>query len=193
MEWKPISEEQLRAVAGKAFEPDLERTGMTACKRFGNALIVLTGSLGLIFDGKRSLAEDSPFPKKTVTYKTVGRTNIQADVYRSDDEKARPVLVWIHGGALIVGSRESVPKPLRDLCQSKRYVLVSLDYRLAPEVKLPDIVGDIEDAFTWLHKEGPKLFKADTDKLVVAGGSAGGYLTLLAGTRVKPRPKALIA
>jgi acetyl esterase/lipase len=148
----------------------------------------------LVLAGPNSAAGDEPaFSKKTYIYKTVGETKIQADVYRAEDEKTRPVLVWIHGGALINGSREGCPRQLLDLCRSQGYVLVSLDYRLAPEVKLPAIAEDVEDAFRWLRVQGPKLFHADPTKLVVAGGSAGGYLTLLVGTRVQPRPRALVA
>lgn len=138
-------------------------------------------------------AQDVSFQKKTHTYKTVGPTKIQADIYRSDSKTPRPVLVWIHGGALIVGSRQSVPKNLLDLAKQEDYVLVSIDYRLGPEAKLPAIADDVSDALAWIRKSGPKLFGADADKIVISGGSAGGYLTLLAGTRVQPRPRALVA
>jgi acetyl esterase/lipase len=131
--------------------------------------------------------------KTTHIYRTVVQTKIQADVYRSPSKEARPVLVWIHGGALIVGSRQSVPKNLLDLARKEDYVLVSIDYRLAPEAKLPAIAEDVADALRWIRKEGPKLFRADPDKVVISGGSAGGYLTLLAGTRVEPRPRGLVA
>src|SRR5262245_26716450 len=80
--------------------------------------------------------EESPLVKTTHTYKTVGAVQIQADVHRPSDDKVRPVVVWIHGGALIMGNRRSVPKDLLDLCRTEGYALVSLDYRLAPEVKL---------------------------------------------------------
>jgi acetyl esterase/lipase len=131
--------------------------------------------------------------KKTYTYKTVGDTKIQADVYRANDTKVRPVVVWIHGGALIMGSRTSVPDRLLKLCRTDGYVLVSLDYRLAPEVKLPAIIEDVQDAFRWLNERGPQLFHIDPERMVVTGGSAGGYLTLMTGVVVKPRPKALVA
>jgi acetyl esterase/lipase len=131
--------------------------------------------------------------KKTYTYKTVGPTRIRADVYRPADTTVRPVVVWLHGGALIVGSRTHVPRQLLELCRQEGYVLVSFDYRLAPEVKLPAVVGDVEDAFRWLREQGPRLFHADPDRLVVTGGSAGGYLTLVTGLRVRPRPRALVA
>ncbi|MFM9961431.1 MAG: alpha/beta hydrolase, partial [Planctomycetaceae bacterium] len=100
---------------------------------------------------------------------------------------------WIHGGALIVGSRSQVPKQILELCTRERFVFVSLDYRLAPEVKLPEIAADVQDAFRWLHEQGPKLFGADTRRLVVTGGSAGGFLTMLSGAIVTPKPTALVA
>ena len=46
--------------------------------------------------------------KMTYTYKTVGNLEIQADVYRPADDRIRPVVVYIHGGALMTGSREAV-------------------------------------------------------------------------------------
>jgi hypothetical protein len=125
----------------------------------------------------RAPAGEAPV-KRTYTYKTVGDVKIQADVYRPDDANVRPVVVWLHGGALIVGSRAAVPKDLLGLCRAEGYALVSFDYRLAPEVKLPAILDDLRDAFRWLREEGPKLFHADPVRVAGTGGSAGGYLTL---------------
>lgn len=137
-------------------------------------------------------AADPAFAKKTYTYKAVDGVEIQADVYRADDTRVRPVLAHFHGGALIMGSRTGVPRNLLDLCRKEGFALVSFDYRLAPEVKLPAIVEDVEDALRWLRDKGPQLLHIDPDRLVVTGGSAGGYLTLLTGFRVRPRPKALV-
>ena len=53
--------------------------------------------------------------------------------------------------------------------------------------------ADIEDAFRWIRKEGPQLFAGRPERIAVVGGSAGGYLTLTAGFRVKPRPAALVS
>jgi acetyl esterase/lipase len=56
-----------------------------------------------------SAAADPTLVKRTYTYKTVEGCEIQADVYRAEGHAVRPVVVWIHGGALIVGSRQGVP------------------------------------------------------------------------------------
>ena len=130
---------------------------------------------------------------KTYTYKRVGDLEIKLNVIRADDDKIRPVVVWIHGGALIMGGREGVSQRVRKMFLDAGYAVVSLDYRLAPETRLPRIIEDIEDAFKWLRREGPDLFHVDTDKIAVMGGSAGGYLTLATGHRVEPRATVLVA
>ena len=140
----------------------------------------------------RSLA-DTPFVQKTYTYKVVCDCKVEADVYRADDKVVRSGVVWIHGGALIVGSRRSIPQDLLGLCRDEGFVLVSIDYRLAPEVKLPSVIQDVQDAFRWIRGEGSKLFHVDPDRLVVTGGSAGGYLAMMTGICIKPPPQALVA
>jgi len=129
----------------------------------------------------------------THTYKKVGDLEIKANVYRADDEKVRPVVVWLHGGALIMGGRESVNGRIRKMFLDAGYAIVSIDYRLAPETKLPAIIEDIEDAFKWIQEKGPDLFHIDSSRIAVMGSSAGGYLTLTTGCRVKPRPTVLVS
>jgi acetyl esterase/lipase len=129
----------------------------------------------------------------TYTYKTVGDVDVQADIYRQPDRVKRPVVVWIHGGALIMGSRANIDRRVKKHMLEAGYVLVSLDYRLAPETKLPEIIQDIEDAFEWIRRDGPGLFNIDPTRIAVIGGSAGGYLTLTAGYRVRPRPTVLLS
>ena len=141
--------------------------------------------------GTASAAED--WHEETIVYKTVGPTKIEADIYRRNGDQSRPCVVWIHGGALIMGSRQGIPGDIRKLCEGQNYVLVSLDYRLAPEVQLPAIIEDLKDAFRWIHGEGVTKYHIDPKKILVAGGSAGGYLTLMSGICVTPRPKALLA
>lgn len=92
-----------------------------------------------------------------------------------------------------MGGRDWVNWRIKKMFLDAGYAIVSIDYRLAPETKLPAIIEDVEDAFKWIRAKGPELFKIDSSKIAVLGGSAGGYLTLVAGHRVKPRPTALVA
>jgi acetyl esterase/lipase len=127
----------------------------------------------------------------THVYKIVDDMPIHADVYAGESAAPRPVLMWIHGGALIFGHRDMLDPGLRDQALAAGFAVVSVDYRLAPETSLAEIVTDVEDAYRWIRTEGPAAFGADPDAVVVAGGSAGGYLTLMMGFRATPRPAAL--
>ena len=91
-----------------------------------------------------------------------------------------------------MGSRPAVPKQLIELAEKESFVLVSLDYRLAPETKLPKIIEDLTDGISWVANDGPELFFADTSKIVVAGASAGGYLALMSGV-ISARPTAIVS
>jgi len=137
--------------------------------------------------------KDAAFSKTVHTFKTVEQLKLQADVYRHEDAANRPVVVWLHGGALIMGSREGVPQILLELAKQRRFVVVSLDYRLAPEAKLPDIIEDLADGLNWVRRSGPELFRADCSRLVVAGASAGGYLALMSGIAIDPPPTAIVS
>ncbi|MFP6766540.1 MAG: alpha/beta hydrolase [Planctomycetaceae bacterium] len=128
---------------------------------------------------------------KTHTYKTVGKLAIKLDLYRPDKSGRLPLAVWIHGGALINGHREGISRRVRDDLLGAGFALASIDYRLAPETQLPKVIEDVEDAFGWLREHADDL-QVRSDRIAVLGGSAGGYLTLTAGFRVKPRPACLV-
>ncbi len=176
----------------------MSATEHTATKFRRSWLLLATLSVVLIasctFGIAASVAADeSNLAKETVIYKQVGPTEIHADVYRRNGEIVRPAVVYIHGGALILGNRTDVPKNLLELCRKENFVLVSIDYRLGPEVKLPEIIQDVQDAFRWIRTAGAKQCFIDPTKIAVAGGSAGGYLTMMTGICIEPRPVALVA
>jgi acetyl esterase/lipase len=133
--------------------------------------------------------------KTTIAYRKVEGHEILADVYRPRGNDVRPVILYIHGGALIMGNRDEVSYDavVLSLAEENAYAVVSIDYRLAPETKLPAIISDIEAAFTWLENDGARRFHIDPERVVVVGGSAGGYLTLVTGYRVAQKPRALVA
>ncbi len=134
---------------------------------------------------------------KTYTFKVFGSPPhpLQAEVYRLPGDAIRPVIMFIHGGALMMGGRNLSAQPgsLLQILLEAGYVVASIDYRLAPQVKLPAIIEDVREACAWVRARGPELFKIEPDQLFVMGQSAGGYLTLMTGFCVQPRPRALIS
>jgi acetyl esterase/lipase len=134
-----------------------------------------------------------PTEPQTFVYKIADDCEIRADVHLPKGDGPHPVLVWLHGGALIGGGRSMMNPEMAARYRRAGMAVVSVDYRLAPETKLPEIIEDLRDAFAWVRQEGPGLFGADADRVAVMGYSAGGYLTLMAGFCVEPRPIALVS
>jgi acetyl esterase/lipase len=129
---------------------------------------------------------------ETHVFKRTGQCELAADVFRAPAEGPRPVIVWIHGGALISGTRHHLRSSRG--WQLQRYLdagftVVTIDYRLAPETRIDGILEDVRDAIGWVRREAPRL-GIDGSRLALAGHSAGGYLTLQMAWSVRPAPRA---
>ena len=123
----------------------------------------------------------------TYIYKCAGGCDIPAEVWDPDPARQhKPVLCWVHGGALVSGSRMGVDAQLMEAALAAGAVVVSIDYRLCPESPLPELIADVVDAFAWIRAEGPGLFGADGGNIIAAGSSAGGFLCLTVGFAVQP-------
>ncbi|MFO1063964.1 MAG: alpha/beta hydrolase, partial [Pirellulales bacterium] len=73
---------------------------------------------------------------KDVVFAEVKGQKLRADVYRPDDDKLRPAVMMIHGGAWSSGDKWNLSDHARELAQAG-YVAVSINYRLAPQWKFP--------------------------------------------------------
>src|SRR5437667_270151 len=89
-----------------------------------------------------------------------------------------PTLLQIHGGAWILGSKNEQGIPLMRHLASRGWVCVSANYRLSPRATFPDHLIDCKRAVGWIRQHGAD-YGANTDFLVVTGGSAGGHLAAL--------------
>jgi acetyl esterase/lipase len=127
--------------------------------------------------------------KATCVYKQIHGLSIKIDVFPVPGaQKRTPVVMYIHGGCLMAGVRTDQSESTSLGYVQRGYAAASIDYRLAPETKLADIVGDVEDSLQWLRSEGARLFNLDPERICVAGSSAGGYLAQVTGTFAqKPR------
>ncbi|ASN06750.1 alpha/beta hydrolase [Virgibacillus necropolis] len=123
----------------------------------------------------------------TFIYKTTNNCEIKGDFYPINEENS-PLIVYIHGGGLVWGSRNDINQEQISLYNQAGFSVCSIDYRLAPETKLPEITEDIQDALIWLKEKGREKFDIDPERIAIIGSSAGAYLALMSGTfRIKPK------
>ncbi|MEE2688870.1 MAG: alpha/beta hydrolase [Pseudomonadota bacterium] len=108
-------------------------------------------------------------------------------------EEPLPIGLYYHGGGFVIGSIDTHDSIPRVLANRSGAIIVSVDYRLAPECRYPAAVDDAESAVLWAWKHGAS-FGGDPSRLAVVGDSAGGNLAAVAALRVrKPVDKALVA
>lgn len=86
-----------------------------------------------------------------------------------------PILVWFHGGGWVVGDLDSADPTARHLAVGAGCVVVSVDYRLAPETKFPGAADDCYAATQWAAAHAAQL-NGDPERIAVGGDSAGGNL-----------------
>jgi len=100
---------------------------------------------------------------------------IPARLYAASWDPLQPVLLFTHGGGFTIGSVDTHDTLCRELAHQAGCMVVSVDYRLAPEHRFPTASNDAWDALQWLVAEGMAL-GADTGRVAVGGDSAGGTL-----------------
>lgn len=107
------------------------------------------------------------------------------DVWRRKDLPAEPapVLIFVPGGAWIHGSRLLQGYALMSHLAEMGWVCLSIDYRVAPHHRWPDHITDVKAAIAWARANVDK-FGGDRSFVAVAGTSAGGHLSALAGLTV---------
>src|ERR1700704_1534070 len=86
-----------------------------------------------------------------------------------------PILVWFHGGGFVIGSLDTHDSVCRMLANRADCIVVSVDYRLAPESRFPAAVEDCEAALKWVALHAVE-FGADAACIAVGGDSAGANL-----------------
>ena len=101
--------------------------------------------------------------------------DVPVRIYTPEGDGPFPILAWYHGGGWVVGDLESADASARSLCVGGGCVVVSVDYRLAPETKFPGPAEDCWAATTWAVENASSI-NGDASRLAVGGDSSGGNL-----------------
>ena len=96
-------------------------------------------------------------------------------LYRPDTAGPHPIVVYFHGGGWVLGSSTADDPLCRDLCVRSDAIVVSVDYRHAPEAPFPAAVDDVFASVCWVAEHATE-FGGVPGELAVAGWSAGGNL-----------------
>jgi len=114
-----------------------------------------------------------------------GAPPVRALVYRPEGVAGSlPAVLDIHGGAFVLGAPEGGDATNRRLAKDLGAVVVSIDYRLAPENPYPAAIDDSYAALLWMHRHAKSL-GIDATKIAVMGGSAGGALAASLALRAR--------
>jgi acetyl esterase/lipase len=116
-------------------------------------------------------------------------TDVSVHVFRPASARPRtPALLWIHGGGMVLGDAAQDSRFCRRIAEQLNIVVVSVEYRLAPEHPFPTPLEDCYAALRWLARQAD----IDPARIAVGGASAGGglaaALALLAKERGEIRP-----
>ncbi|WP_134727425.1 alpha/beta hydrolase [Amycolatopsis nivea] len=115
--------------------------------------------------------------------------------YRPSPAVDLPVLMYAHGGGFVVGTLNGVDDLCRFLCAEAGCVVISVEYRRAPEHVFPAAADDCLRVYDWIFEEAASL-GADPSRIALAGDSAGGNLALSVCTSLaaaeRPMPCALV-
>jgi acetyl esterase/lipase len=145
-------------------------------------LIIRRALLPLFFLATVARAQ-SPFTQSVsanVVYNVASGEQLKLDVYRPRDAAAPvPVVMFIHGGGWVSGSKEGSVLYALEFLQMGMAV-VNVEYRLAKVAPAPAAVEDCRCALRWIVRNAERL-KFDVNRIVVTGGSAGGHLALMTG------------
>lgn len=130
----------------------------------------------VFFHANQVLAQQQEPDYRDVVFATVGDKTLALDIYLPNASENPPLLVWVHGGAWRSGSKTDVPSVFVE----HGFATASVDYRLSPEARFPAQVHDIKAAIRFLRARGEE-YGFRTDRIAIAGSSAGAHLAALVG------------
>ena len=123
-------------------------------------------------------------------------SELPATIYTPMGQGPFPVVVYFHGGGWVIADRKVYDGGARGLCQAADAIVVSVDYRQAPEHRFPAAWDDALAAYEWVSRNAAQ-FDGDPTRLALAGESAGGCLAVATAIAARDRgltpPRAVLA
>jgi acetyl esterase len=163
------------------------------CKAFLDGLAAMGGSplheLTPAEARARTLPPDLAGPEQPVhrleNRQVPGRSGpIAVRVYTPLEQPALPALIYLHGGGFVLGNLDMADRQCRELANLSGCVVISVDYRLAPEHRFPAAADDAFDVARYVG-ERPHEFGVDPQRIAIGGESAGANLATVTALRAR--------
>ncbi|WP_315080730.1 alpha/beta hydrolase [uncultured Clostridium sp.] len=106
----------------------------------------------------------------------VNSEKIPVRIYTPEDGQILPIIIYSHGGSWIAGNLDTHDNVCRKLSQNTKAIVLSVDYRLAPENPFPVGLNDVYNVLQWTYKNA-KSINGNESHIAIAGDSAGGNLS----------------
>ena len=159
-----------------------------------NALLGPMSALPTVAERRRRLQRlaehfNTPYPNlANVSNESVPSPGgeVPVRIFRPSTGVNLPAVVYFHGGGWVAGTLDTHDYQTAMLCSLTGAVVVSVDYRLAPEHRHPAALDDCFAALYWVAKEARRL-GVDPARIAVAGDSAGGQLAVACALRARAR------
>lgn len=133
-------------------------------------------------EGFLKTLDKAAYMEANLVYGQGGGRDLKLNLYHPvEGEGPFPAVVFVHGGGWRAGHPGHFSRQAMYLA-AQGYVCACIEYRLSGEAQFPAAIEDCKCAVRWMRSEGVKHFHADPERIAISGGSAGGHLSLLAGT-----------
>jgi acetyl esterase/lipase len=148
-------------------------------------VLAFSATTGLAQPSPKQAQRRAPLPPgvkslKDLEYGKASGRAMLLDLYLPEKgDKPLPLIIWIHGGAWMAGSKDGPSPALRFTANG--YAVAQVGYRLSQEAKFPAQIYDCKAAVRWLRANAAK-YHLDPNKFIAWGSSAGGHLVALLGT-----------
>ncbi|KIW46633.1 uncharacterized protein PV06_02293 [Exophiala oligosperma] len=122
---------------------------------------------------------------------TPGTDDVQIRCFTPEGEPPAagwPVMIYYHGGGWVLGNINTENTVCTNICSRSRYVVVTTDYRLAPEHPWPAAVHDSWETVLWVFGRGKSALSLDLSNVAIGGSSAGGNLAAIMTHKALSRP-----